>query len=269
MSPKQPTKHNFTSNPFTSCFDGISELFKTNQTPAIIILVFSVFGIFLNFLTSLPFPNQSVEPAPTTTSIPETNSALIAMLIVGIVIAITISVVLSVLYTGVVNYVTWKTSRGESTDFGEALRASFRHFWRILGIQIIVGIKVLFGLFLFIVPGIRAALRYQLVFIAMYDENLSIFKSMDRVKFLARQHLIEIFGIMTVAKLLFPATALLQMGGFSMLYPGLKNLKDNDLPKPQTHWLNYIGIFIIGFIALFVIGLLMLLVSLYSKAGLA
>jgi len=255
-----PSKFQFISNPFTSSFEGMSKLFKHNQTPALVILVLSFFGAIFNLFSSLPFPSDSSTTNGTVEN--EVAAPIVAFAVTAGIILMIISIVVGVLYAGVVNYVTWKTSRGESADLGEALRETMKRFWRILAIQIIVGLKVFIGIIFFIVPGIRAALRYQMVLIAMFDEDLGIQQSMDRVKKLTHQNLMEVFGIMTVSQLLFPVAILIQMGGESVLYPQLKQLKDNNLPKPETHWLNYLGFIIFaGFFFLFAMTMLLVLAA--------
>lgn len=241
QSPKT-SKFNFISNPFTSSFDGMSRLFKRNQTPAIVILVLSLFGGFINSFSSFPTSGSSTTSSPGS----EVSAPVIGVITVFIILFILASIFIGVLYSGVVNYVAWKTSRDESTDLGEALRESMKRFWRILEIQIIVGIKIFFGFIFFIVPGVRAALRYQMVYMAMFDEDLNATKSMARIKALTKNNLMEVFGIITVSQLLFPVAILIQMGGEAVLYPQLKELKDNNLPKPQTHWLNYLGFILLA-----------------------
>lgn len=255
MTTSTPTKpkFHFISNPFKSSFDGINNLFKHNQTMAIVILILSFFGAFANMFSSFPTPPASETSTSTTAAASEPiSAALVAVIVVFAAIFFFVSIFVSVVYTGIVNYVAWKSSRGETTTFGEAFSQAMKHFWRILGIQIVVGLKIFGGLLLFIVPGIRASLRYQMVFFAMFDEKLNAWKSMDRVKQLTKNHLMEVFGIMTVGQLLFPVAVLVQIGGESVLYPQLKHLKDNNLPKPPIHWLNYLGFILLGALFVFI-----------------
>lgn len=256
------SKFKFISNPFKSSFDGMSKLFKLNQTPAIIILVLSLFGGIFNSIGSFPGSDGSGSSSSATEAL---HPAIIAIIVMMVFIFLLIAIVLGVIYAGIVNYITWKTSRNETTTIGKAFEQTMKRFWRILGIQIIVGLKVFFGLLLFIVPGIRAALRYQMVYLAMFDEDLDITKSQERVKALTKHHLMEVFGIMTVSQLLFPMAIIIQMGGESILYPQLKYLKAHNLPKPQTHWLNYIGFLVFG-VFMFLIGILVLLIALATAS---
>ncbi len=241
---QQPThtkqKLPFESNPFKSSFDGLNRLFKLSQTPAIIILVLSFASFALNMF---PFPGDFDSSSTTTTTAASDpiNGAVLGIALSLVFVGVIVMIALSVFYYGVANYVAWKTSKNESTDIGEALRATADKFWTILGIQIIVGLKVLGGLILFIVPGIRAMLRYQMVLFPVFDENLGAWKAVNRIKFLTKKSLMEVFGIMTVAQLLFPVAVLIQMGGESVLYPQLKAIKDSGAEKPPTHWLNYLG----------------------------
>ncbi len=241
---EQPThtkqKLPFESNPFKSSFDGLNRLFKLSQTPAIIILVLSFASFAFNMF---PFPSDFDSSSSTTTTAASDpiNGAVLGIALSLVFVGVIVMIALSVFYYGVVNYVAWKTSKNEATDIGEALRATAQKFWTILGIQIIVGLKVLGGLILFIVPGIRAMLRYQMVLFPVFDEDLGAWKAVNRIKFLTQKSLMEVFGIMTVSQLLFPVAILIQMGGESVLYPQLKAIKDSGAEKPPTHWLNYLG----------------------------
>lgn len=241
---KQPAhtkqKLSFESNPFKSSFDGLNRLFKLSQTPAVIILVLSFASFAFNMF---PFPGDFDSSSSTTTTAASDpiNGAILGILLSLVFVGVIVTIALSVFYYGVVNYVAWKTSKNESTDIGEALRATAKKFWTILGIQIIVGLKVLGGLILFIIPGIRAMLRYQMVLFPVFDEDLGAWQAVNRIKFLTQKSLMEVFGIMTVSQLLFPVAILIQMGGESVLYPQLKAIKDSGAEKPPTHWLNYLG----------------------------
>lgn len=256
------SKFEFISNPFKSSFDGINRLFKHNQTMAIVILILSFFGAFFNMFSSFPTPPSGGGTSTTSTAANDSISAALVAVIVSVaVVVMLVSIFISIVYTGIVNYVAWKSSREETTTFGEAFNETMKRFWRILGIQFMVGLKIFGGVLLFIVPGVRAALRYQMVYFAMFDEDLGVFKSMDRVKQLTKNHLMEVFGILTVGQLLFPVAVLVQMGGESVLYPQLKHLKDNNLAKPPTHWLNHLGFMLFGALLLF-IGFIAALVAL-------
>lgn len=55
----------------------------------------------------------------------------------------------------------------------------FKHYWRVLGASILVGLIVVVGLVLLIVPGVYFALRFQFVLQLIIDKNLGIGEAMS------------------------------------------------------------------------------------------
>lgn len=255
-------KFEYISNPFSSSFKGMSRLFERSQTAAIVVLVISVISAISNSMSSFPTESNEVATQTSTTSA-GASLPVGAVAFLGIfILALTAGIIfLTVLLTGIVNYIAWKNSRDEEAQFGDAVRATLDNFWKILLIMLITTFKIIGGFLLLIVPGVRAALRYQMVYMAMFDENLSAKESISRIKFLTKGHLMEMFGILSVSQLLLPVSLLVQIGGQSILYPQLKHIKDNKLPSPPTHWANYISIIILAAIILFAIGLIVLITA--------
>ncbi len=254
----QTTKIN--TNPFSRAFSGLDQLFKYNQTMAIILLVFSLvsgIGQFANNLMSSGSSSTS-----NTTSLPsDINWAAAAVIIIPIALIVLLAgCVIATYVNGITNYVAWKTSRKQTTTFGEAIREVTNRFWTIFAVQILVFFRVFGGLLLFIVPGIRAGLRYQMVLFPVFDEGLNASHAIARIKELTKNHLIEIFGLMTAAGIIPIIGPLLQWGGEAVMYPELKQMHAEGL-KPKVHWLNYIGLVIVGFIFLLVASVIALLAA--------
>ncbi len=125
-------------------------------------------------------------------------------------------------------------------------------------------LKVLGGLLLFIIPGIRAMLRYNMVHMFVFDENTGVIESINKSKALAKDHLIEVFG-MTFASSLIPFVGgIMAIGGQSVMYPQLKQLKSAPHQKPKVHWLNYLA-FILWLIFSLFIALIVLILFLIVK----
>ncbi len=236
-------KITYQSNPFKSAFHGLDLLFKINQIPAIIILAFSYVGIFMQGAPTT-FWNPFAEGSD------QLSGGVIALIVTVVAIlaltALVVSFFIGVFVSGITGFVAYKTIRGESTTIGEAFHETLRRFWSIAYVLVIAGLKIFGGLLLFIVPGVRAALRYQMAVIPLFDENLSGKVALQRVKFLTKGHILELFGIQTVAVLIFPISSLMQLGGHVVLYPQLKDIKDHNKPKPKVHWLNYLGFVLIA-----------------------
>lgn len=241
---------NYISNPFSLIINGFSKLFESNQTMAIIILIFSLLGMVLNFI-----PGPSGETTSTSNPSDIGNEAVVLVLIIVGVVLLTVIpfiVFVSTLYRGIVAYTILQTSKDKSVTFSEALTAAFKRFWTILAIDIIVFFKILGGTLLLIVPGVRAALRYRMVHLHVFDENANASTAIQKAKALTKDHLIEVFGMVTAASIIPFVGVLMEIGGQSIMYPQLKELKASDKPKPPVHWLNYLGFILFAGLLLFI-----------------
>lgn len=235
------TAANINTNPFTRAFDGLSKLFQYNRPWAITLLVLAVLGFWGRSYQSWP-------SAAGDRSQISFNSSLLLLIVPFSILAILAAVYVN----GVVSYLAWKTSRQEAAGFGEALGAVTKRFWTILGVQIITIVKIIGGLLLFVIPGIRAALRYQMVLFPVFEDNADTSAAIQKMKRLTQGHLIEIMGVMTVAAIIPFIGTLLQIGGESILYPQLQQLENYDGPQPKVHWLNYLLPLIIAVAAVFI-----------------
>lgn len=56
----------------------------------------------------------------------------------------------------------------------------FKYFWRVLGSTILVGLIVVFGLCMLIVPGIYFALKYKFTEYLIVDQDLGIVEAMQK-----------------------------------------------------------------------------------------
>lgn len=247
----------YVSNPFLVIFRGFDKLFKTNQTWAIIIIVVGLFGVFGNSF------NTPFSAAGSTSATSESVSAsVLAIVIAAVLLFIGLVVVITTFYRGAVAYVAMNTIQGRKVGFKEALSATRGKFWTIMVIQIVVGLKILGGLFLFIIPGIRAMLRYNMVYLPVFTNDKNAKESIDEMKTLTKGHLLEIFG-MEVASGIIPIVGpALGVGGQIVMYPQLSELKSSGGPKPSVHWLNYIGLIIGGGFVLMMVLLLVILSAL-------
>lgn len=252
MSTEKKSTTSYISNPFKLVFEGLDKLFKHNQTMAIIIMVFGLFGTFGNFGG---FPGGgSSGGGETMTTNPEPGAAImIALIIFGILLIIMpIIIFVSTVYSGMVAYTIIQTSRGRTVSIKEAMSASIKKFWVILWTEVIVALKVLGGMLLFIVPGIRAILRYKMVLLPIFEQNASTKQTIELNKTLTKGHLIEVFGMSFAAGIIPFVGPALDAGGQAIMYPQLKALHESGDSKPAVHWLNYIGFLVIGFIVIIV-----------------
>lgn len=270
MKTTHPTPYQ--SNPFLSSFKGFGELFERNQTLSIIILVGSFIVVVLQVLLQFAIPlviAGAVSSSTDNSSAGSMSGFIIGLIVVGGLLATVVSIFISVVFVGMTTYIAYKTGRQETTTFKEAFLVTISKFWSILYATFIAVLKIIGGLFLFIVPGIRAALRYQMVVFPIFDENLSGSAAVKRIKFLTKDHLMEMFGLYTVvslvSSLLPPIITLVQMAGQTVMYPQLKALKDSNTPKPPVHWLNYIGFIITGAVMLLIFLILILVIAISAN----
>lgn len=253
----------YISNPFKVIFKGFDKLFKHNQTMAIVILVLTLLGSVGQTF------NYGAGSGGGTTVANETGistGAIVGIVALGLLVFILIMAFFGTVFNGAVAYVVYKTSKSETTNFSDTMKAVFGKFWTILGIEIVVALKVIGGLILFIIPGIRASLRYNLVLLPVFDEDAGIGQAMKRSKEITKDHLLEVFGMVTAAAIIPFVGPIMQYGGQAVMYPQLKALKDSGATKPQVHWLNYLGFILIGAFVLFALLIaLIVVVALNSK----
>ncbi len=62
----------------------------------------------------------------------------------------------------------------------ETLFTQLKYFWRILGSQFLIGLIVIGGLILLIIPGIYWALKYQFTTNIIVDQNIGILEAMKK-----------------------------------------------------------------------------------------
>lgn len=230
----------FESNPFKVIFSGFDQLFKYNQTMAILILALSVFGSigrFFNFHIS----GNDVQSAN-----PEIHSAVIVGIVVFFVlIAIISSIFIGTMINGLVSYIAYKTSLGETTDLSSAAKVVWNKFWTILSIEVSVFFRVVGGLILFFVPGIRAMMRYDMVLFPVFEDNADAKQAIATSKAITKNHIIEIFGMNVAANIIPFVGSVFHVGGQSVMYPQLKSLHKSGAPAPKVHWLNYLAFIIL------------------------
>lgn len=241
-------KLDYESNPFKVTFKGLDWLFRYNQPIAIVLLIF---GFFSNFR----FYDLGGGPSDETTTVGGGLESLEpAAIIFGIVLIISILGFLLLagsFIAGFISYAALKTSYHQKVTFTEAAQATMNKIWTIVGIDINIAARVFLGIIFFVIPGIRAALRYQFALMAMFDEDLGVKQSLKKSKALTKKRLIEVFGMLTAANIVPFIGQPLQVGGQAVMFKQLTQLRKHPHEKPPIHWLNYLGIFL--FIALVVV----------------
>lgn len=273
----------YNSNPFTLSFNALGKFFTHNANWAIAIVALSFFGMMFQFLgnigdlasqgstTTTP---QSYDTFSTAATSSTEVTTIIAIVIFVFVIALffgIIAIVISTYLQGMFSYAALKSETEERrVGLGEAFDATTKRFWRLFGAQLLAGIKIFGWTLLLIIPGIIAALRYRLLSFVIMSEpetEKGIGASHNTTKAVVKGRLMEVFGVGTVSSLIPIIGPLLGLTGNAALYSQLDYYHKKKLEKPKVHWLNYVGLFIIGFIMLFAtfIGALLIVFITYNS----
>ena len=73
-----------------------------------------------------------------------------------------------------------RSAQGQNTTYWRSFREGLRYFWRLLGLGVCVGLLVVFGLVLLIVPGVILLKRYFLSPYYLIDRNMGIAQAMKQ-----------------------------------------------------------------------------------------
>lgn len=274
---KNNTETQYDSNPFTLSFNAFSKFMQFNSGWGIVLIAMALLSGLVNILSSFidvmsnydsAHAISIVQPATIgSIGFPEFGILLAIFIFVFVIIlvALVVGTVISTFIQGMFNYVALKSIEGHKVSFNEAMDAVSKRFMRLFLSNLLATLKILGWTMLFIIPGIIASLRYALLsFVIMDDpvENKDVKSSHDRVKLLTRGRLMEVFGINTVGSLIPIIGTAITTAGNGALYRQLQTYGDNNLEKPKIHWLNYIGIIIIGTVVVLISILLILLLAL-------
>lgn len=267
----------YNSNPFTLAFDAVGRLFKYNSGWAITLIALSALSTMVQLIDSIASSSSSstTSSSSTVSSAPPEAATIIAIVIVVLVFLLVFIAIVSVVGTyiqGMLSYVALKSEEEKSVSFSEAFQATTARFWRLFGAQLLAGLKVFGWTLLFIVPGIIAALRYKLlpyVIMSEPETEKGIGESHATTKTLVKGRLLEVFGIATASSIIPIVGSLVGMGGNAALYKQLAVYNQKGLEKPKIHWLNYLGIMLLGLLFAFIIFILfiVLLVALASSSN--
>ena len=82
---------------------------------------------------------------------------------------------------------------GKKLPFGD-LFTQVKYFWRVLGATLLLGLIVVIGFFLLIVPGIYLALRFQFTLLLILDKDLGILEAMKQSSMLTNGKKMPLLG---------------------------------------------------------------------------
>lgn len=271
MSSKEIEVPEYDSNPFTLSFKGFGLLIDYAKGVFIAILVFSFLGFLTNIASYIPGDSTPMSSSSTgtsnVTSTPAIDSSVnwamiggIAALVVGVLfVVIAVSVLISAAYNGFVAAGAVAAVERRKITAGEAFSEMGSRFGVLFSAHFNIALRTFGGYLLFIVPGIRAQLRYQSTpYIIMSNKDISATDAVKSSKDLYRNHLMEAMGISSVGALIPFIGSAIAASGMALSVQQLTAYSKLGKATPKTHILNYIGFIFIAFIFLFMamIGLL-------------
>lgn len=113
-------------------------------------------------------------------------------------IGVLAAIVYAVLLGPTLVHIQLKSARLQRVSYDDIWAASKKFWWRYLVLSLAVGLTILVGLILLIVPGIIFLRRYFLSSYALVDQDLGIGASMRASNKLSRGRAMSIFGILGV-----------------------------------------------------------------------
>jgi hypothetical protein len=137
-------------------------------------------------------------------------------------LAVFLWLVLSTLSQAIILYAAFQAMRGRPVNLVESFKVGLRRFFPIIGLAISMGVALMFGFMLLIIPGVILAMVWSVATPACVVEKLGPFRSMGRSAALTRGHRWKILG-------LFLLLGIMGAAGGSMLTAVLYLLGGNTL----------------------------------------
>lgn len=224
----------YQNNPFYVATDGLSLLFQSARSVAVLLLIISIIGAY----SPNPAPAQTndIQAFLNGFNVPPEMVLLLGLFLI-------LFIIFSILVSGVSDYTAAKIAKGKSTSIKEAVSAVFARFWDYLWLRLLVAVKVLLWSMLLIVPGIVMAFRYSLAGVAFFEKDLrgngAIGYSSQLVKgawltTFSSNMLLNLITLGLIGPLLAPGTN-------AVLYEQLSRVRDK---KPRAHILTWVTLFI-------------------------
>lgn len=268
----------YNSNPFTLSFKGFSLLAEYAKNILIIMIILGSIGMIMNFINYIPefSSNSNFESSSQNNNVTSVNDSVdastIIMVFLGvfalIIVLFFIALFVSAAYKGFVAAGTVSAMNKQTISVSEAFNQMRERFSALFKAEVITTLKIIGGLLLFIIPGIRAQLRYQSTpFILMSKKELSASEAIETSKSLYKNHLMEAFGIATVGAIIPFIGQAVMASGMTLSVNQLTEYSAINKETPKTHWLNYIGLFLVFFVLLFLLSIALLAIVVFTNTN--
>jgi hypothetical protein len=164
-----------------SLFKPSWEGLKLNLTELIIIFVVPTLILILLFVVGASMANSS-------------SGGAAVLIVLGVVVGL----VYAALIGPAIIHIQLKSSLMEKATYDSALATSKKFWWRFILLSLVVGLVVVSGFILFIIPGIIFLKRYYLSHYALIDQDLGLGDSMRKSNELSRDRSMTVYGLLGV-----------------------------------------------------------------------
>lgn len=199
--------------------DGIIKLSDTNKPLFWFLVVISVLSFLQNVVSKNDFSSFQSDSGAINNIGSSEMAFFTVFAILFLIPFLLVLYALFVFFYGMISYATLQASKGKSIDLMSTYQATKERFWTLFAIVIIVSLKILGGLLLFIVPGVRALCRYYVVFFVAFDKNLSARKTIEYCKKETKNQLTIPFLAIVASAILTPISYVIQFGALTGYYP--------------------------------------------------
>lgn len=110
-----------------------------------------------------------------------------------------LSLVLGLLVQGAIAFGVYQALLGQKAGFGETISRAGAHMWRMFLAALLMGIGIMLGTILLVIPGIILACAWAVTLPACVVEGLGAVDSLKRSMELTKGFRLKIFGLVIVA----------------------------------------------------------------------
>jgi hypothetical protein len=112
-----------------------------------------------------------------------------------VVVSIVVSLVIQALVQGALVRATLAYARGERATLGQCVSASLSVLLRLIGLAILMGLGIWFGMMFFLVPGIILFVMWSVASPALVAERTGMFAAFGRSRYLTKGARWQVFGV--------------------------------------------------------------------------
>ncbi|WP_052215600.1 hypothetical protein [Sphingomonas sp. ERG5] len=148
-----------------------------------------------------------------------------------------IGLVLSMIVQGALVRATMAHSEGRRASFGESVVAGLRVVLPLIGLSLIVGFSIGFGLLLLIVPGVILYLIWSVAAPVLVEERSGVFGALGRSRSLTKGARWKIFGLELIILLFYWLTSALLGFAIGITNGGLQAMAQMTQTGLPITWL--------------------------------